>query len=260
MRSNPSSRMRVDLRPSHAAWVRYSAGLASIAAAMCGGSCSSAAGDDAGTPESLDAQDAPTNIPGDETETATPDGAPGDATSLPLDGEDRDAITPDDTPVADRSEEPQPIPLCLRLRDPERPVKVLELSQDVRSRYLTFVATDCMVSGLFAVPSATFAAWSNRLYDWNLDLWACTDHAATGFPLVHAEVDDLTSADEAALIDDYLEAATRVLRLSLPEATRMRQDLERLGMAAVTRQSDERLFSECDAEDAGAPDAAEGGT
>ena len=127
---------------------------------------------------------------------------------------------------------------------------MLQFSQDVRSDYLTLVATDCMVRGLLAVQGATLIQWSNDLYRWNLDLWACTDHAATGFFLVHGEVNDLTSADAAVLIDDYLQAATQILRLSPPEATQIRQDLVRLGRTAITRQSDERLFSECDANDA----------
>jgi hypothetical protein len=255
MRSNPSSRMQVAL---HIPWLQRSAGLASIAVAMGGASCSDAADGHADAAPTLDVEDAGPGVHGDEAEEWMPDGAPtSDAPFFAPNGADADA-TAADGPGPDHSETGG-IPLCLRLRDPDRPVKVLDLSQDVRSGYLTFVAADCMVRGLFAVPSATVAAWSNRLYDWNLDVWACTDHAATGFALVHSEVTDLTSADAAVLIEDYLEAATRVLRLSPPEATQMRQDLVRLGMAAITRQSDERLFSECDANDAGREAAEEGG-
>ena len=206
----------------------------------------------------LDVQDGAPGVHRDVTEGWTPDGArASDAPFFAPNDGDADAFTAVDGPGAEQSE-PGRIPLCLRLRDPDRPVKVLDLSHDVRSDYLTFVATDCMERGLFAVPGASVVAWSNDLYDWNLDLWACTDHAATGFALVHSEVTDLTSADAAVLIDDYLEAATRVLRLSPPEATQMRQDLVRLGTAAITRQSDEHLFSECDANDAAADAAEEG--
>src|SRR5258708_3472293 len=125
--------------------------------------------------------------------------------------------------------------LCRRLSDPNFPVRVLDMSADVRNGYLRLVAGDCRLDGLFPVRSATLAAWSNHLYDWNLDLWGCTDRVATGFALVHAEVGDLTSADAALLIDDYLTTAASTLRLSPSEATRIRQDLVRLGMAAITR-------------------------
>jgi hypothetical protein len=144
------------------------------------------------------------------------------------------------------------VPLCLRLSDPDRPVKVLDMSADVRAGYLTLVANDCRLDGLFPSQSASLAAWSNRLYDWNLDLWGCTNRAVTGFAPVPSEISDLTSADAALLIDDYLVAVTPVLRLSATEAIQMRQDLAHLSIAAITRQSDEHPFSACDAGDAGA--------
>jgi hypothetical protein len=237
--------MRVVLSQRHTPSLKRSAGLASIAIAMAGVSCSDGT---TGGPPAPDVEDAVTGKKGD-AEDATPDGSEtGDGPFL--DSGDAGALTSPDGLGADTSDAGR-IPLCLRLQDPDRPAKILQLSQDVRSDYLTLVAMDCMVRGLFAAPRGTLVNWSNDLYDWNLDLWACTDHAATGFFLVHAEVTDLTSADAAVLIDDYLKAATQVLRLSPPEVTQIRQDLVRLGMTAITRQSDERLFSECDQNDAG---------
>jgi hypothetical protein len=125
------------------------------------------------------------------------------------------------------------------------------MSADVRNGYLRLVAGDCRLDGLFPARSATLAVWSNHLYDWNLDLWGCTDRSATGFALVPAEVTELTSADAALLIDDYLATAAVTLKLSPPEATWMRQELVRLGMAAITRQSDEHPYSACGPRDAG---------
>jgi hypothetical protein len=245
--------MRVVLSQRHTTALKRSAGLASIAVAMAGVSCSDGT---TGGPPAPDAEDAATGRKEDAADL-TPDGSQ-TADRTFSDSEDAGAFTSPDGLGADTNDASR-IPLCLRLQDPDRPGKILQLSQDVRSDYLTLVAMDCMVRGLFATQSGTVVNWSNDLYDWNLDLWACTDHAATGFFLVHAEVTDLTSADAAVLIDDYLKAATQVLRLSPPEVTQLRQDLVRLGMTAITRQSDERLFSECDANDAGTEaDAADG--
>jgi hypothetical protein len=249
MRSNPLPGMRAIRSQRHTPSLKMSAPLASLAVAIAGVSCSNVADGTTSAPPAPDAHDAATGRDGNETREVTPDG------SRTIDGyfsdtQDTDAFTSADGAGADASDAGR-IPLCLRLQDPDRPARVLQLSQDVRSDYLTLIAMDCTVSGLFATESAALIKWSNDLYDGNLDLWACTDHAATGFFLVHAEVTELTSADAAMLIDDYLKAATRLLRLSPPEVAQIRQDLMLLGMTAITRQSDERLFSECDAGDAG---------
>jgi len=246
MRSNPSPGMRAMLSQRHTPLLKVLASLASLAMAMASVSCSNVAGGTTGAPPAPDAHDAATGRDRNETSDVAPDG------SRTFDGhlsdtQDTDAVISADGAGVDAGR----IPLCLRLQDPDRPAKVLQLSQDVRSDYLTLVAMDCTVSGLFATGSASLINWSNALYDGNLDLWACTDHEATGFFLIHAEVIGLTSADAAVLIDDYVKSATRILRLSPPEVTQIRQDFVRLGMTAITRQSDERLFSECDAGDAG---------
>jgi hypothetical protein len=219
-----------------------SAGLVAIFLIVGGASCS--AGQNVSTNDAASdatpAMDAPVPVPDSETADATPT---------------FEAASPD-------SAEAARIPLCLRLSEPDRPAKVLNLSADVRTGYLTLVAGDCRMEGLFPTRSATLAAWSNRLYDWNLDLWGCTDRRATGFALVHDEIGDLTSADAALLIDDYLLAANRTLKLSRSEATEMRQDVALLGVAAITRQSDEHPFSGCSACDAGPeadPPPGEGG-
>jgi hypothetical protein len=53
------------------------------------------------------------------------------------------------------------------------------------------------------------------------------------------------------LVDDYLLAAARVLKLSPSEAAQVRQVLDQLGVAAVTRQSNDHPYARCDAGDAG---------
>jgi hypothetical protein len=241
--------MLASLRQSYTQRRRRSAALlaAAITAAPSSVSCSDG---DVVLPDSADAShpfDASDGAPatlGDEAKDDATDEAP-------------DAVMMNDAPVGSPDSEKNDaveagrVALCVRLSDPDRPVKVLDLSADVRTGYLTLVARDCTMDGLFPTRSATLAAWSNRLYDWNLDLWGCTDRAATGFALVHSEIVDLTSADAALLIDDYMLAATRVLKLSPSEATQVRQVLEQLGVAAVTRQSDDHPYARCDAGDAG---------
>jgi hypothetical protein len=194
-----------------------------------------------------------------------------DATDAPTEARDADRDGDDDTPpaVVDADNEgsaadasfdaadARRFPLCLRLSDPDRPVKLLDYSADVRTGYLRLVAGDCQLANLFPATSAQLAAWSNHLYDWNLDLWECRDRAAAGFALVPSESVDLTSTDAALLIDDYLLVATQALRLSHSEAANMRDDLARLAGPAIHRQSDEHPFADCPdgAADAGAAEA-----
>jgi hypothetical protein len=185
----------------------------------------------------LSSPDADGAAPENDASPTTLDGSAGEGAAV-LDGEGVEV-------------EAGGFPLCLRLSDPNRPVKVLDLSADVRTGYLTLVARDCTLEGLLPARSATLATWSNQLYEWNLDLWGCTDHPATGFALVHAEVAELTSSDEALLIDDYLLATSRVLRLSASEAARLRRDVTRLAAATVVRTSDDHPFATCDAGDGG---------
>ncbi len=222
--------------------------LAAFALALGGTACSDAGDAGSGAPRVVDPQD----------------GAPGGETEAGRLGAEADAFTAADEGGEEPTEAAR-IPLCLRLNDPNRPVKIYELSQDMVRGYLTLVATDCMMHGLFT--ARTLVDWSNQLYLFNVDLWGCRDGGASevhawdaaagsGFALIPSQVTELTSTDAAVLIDDYLKAATRVLRLSPPEVTHMRQDLVQLSMAAITRQSDERLFSECDA---GAVDTEAGG-
>ena len=229
--------MLTRLRQSYTRW-QWTAGVAVIAAAINGASCSDASSsqlvDDAGDAPADEppANDAPSyDVPNDELAEDSP--ASDGSVNEPMDSADA------------------AVRLCVRLSDPNFPVHVLNLSADVRNGYLRLVAGDCSLDGLFPTRSATLAVWSNRLYDWNLDLWGCTDRSVTGFALVPAEVTELTSADAALLIDDYLSTATTTLKLSRSEATWMRQELVRLGTAAITRQSDEHPYSACGTCDAG---------
>jgi hypothetical protein len=234
MHSKHAFGMLVSLRQSCTRWRRRAVGLVAIAPIVAEASCSAGENLPIGQGDATPATDAPL---------------------LVSDAESVEATTEADASSADIAEAAR-IPLCLRLTDPDRPGRLLDLSADVRSGYLSLVAADCRVEGLFPTRSSTLAAWSNRLYDWNLDLWGCTDRPATGFALVHADIHDVTSADAALLIDDYLLATARSLRLSPSEATQMRQDLVALAEAAITRTSDEHPHSSCSACDGAAdPDA-----
>ena len=93
-------------------------------------------------------------------------------------------------------------------------------------------------------------AFLNDLLSWCLRFWGCQA------PTVDALVDDfaliyqpapLTSADAAALIDDYMLVATASLALSAPESEAMRAALLRLSRQTVARDSAEFSHSTCDA-------------
>jgi hypothetical protein len=181
---------------------------------------------------------------GDETVDATWSEAAGGDAPTPSDERMDPPMEPDGSDADDASA----VPLCVRLRDPDRPVKILDLSTEVRNGYLLLVSGDCRLDGLFPTRSADLAAWSNRLYDWNLDLWGCSDRAPNGFALIPDGVGNLTSSDAALLVDDYLMTATRALRLSSKEAAEMKRQLDQLALGAITSQSEDHPFSACDAD------------
>jgi hypothetical protein len=219
--------------------------IAALVIAVGSSACSEDGRNDSSEPSELDsAAEALAGHP----EDAAIDDAP-DASPSPASDDETDASSDSFEGAFDGDADAHHFPLCLRLSDPDRPVKVLDLSADVRNGYLTLVAGDCRVAGLLPGTSAAFADWSNRLYDWNLDFWGCTDHAPTGIALVPADVTGLTSADVALLIDDYLIAATSTLRLSSSEASDMRQNLVDLA-TDVTSESDDHPVSVCGASDA----------
>jgi hypothetical protein len=117
----------------------------------------------------------------------------------------------------------------------------------VTLEYLQFVSDDCRVAKLISSNSEIFA-FENDLLVYNLDLWGCRNRNVNRFGLIHASVTDLTSADAARLIDNYIAAATLVLELNAREATQVRQDLAQQSATAITRSGDDYALSTCTAE------------
>jgi hypothetical protein len=155
--------------------------------------------------------------------------------------------------------------LCVRLFDPMRPNSANMLSEQVLNDYVGRLYQDCNVSKLVKAQLDTFFNFQNDMILYQLDLWGCSQQPASGFGITRPEFPGLTSADVARLIDDYMESATKVLKLSAMEAAQMRGDLTGFGAAAITRQSDEFSLSTCvpeggaDATDANVDGAVEGG-
>jgi hypothetical protein len=135
--------------------------------------------------------------------------------------------------------------LCVRLDSPT------VLSFDLTRAYDHKVYADCRVKWVtdlyLRVDSRD--AFLNNLLAWNMQFWGCTPPAPTDFALIYAPT-ALTSADAAALINDYIDAASVALAMSAPEIAGMRAALQRLSQSVVVRTSDE--FSNPSCSDAGA--------
>src|SRR5262249_42654556 len=151
MRSKHAFRMLVPLRQSYTRRRVTSALVAAIVAPSV--SCSESG-------EAAITVDAATDAAAtDDAPFAASDGFAGDRL-VPDAGDDLASGSTGDVASADVVEAGR-IPLCVRLIDPNRPVKVLNLSADVRTGYLTRVAQDCSLEALFPSLSSAFAEWSN---------------------------------------------------------------------------------------------------
>src|SRR5206468_881402 len=115
---------------------------------------------------------------------------------------------------------------------------------------------DCDVAKLVKAEIDTLFMFVNDLLFFSLDLWDCSKHTATDFGLGRPEFPDMTSADVARLIDHYMAAATKILRLDASEAAQMRADLTALGALAIARPSAEFALSMCGPDGGGDADAA----
>jgi hypothetical protein len=169
---------------------------------------------------------------------AETDGSPGDANSG----------------ASDSSDAARPA-LCIRLYDPTNPDQVNKLAEQVEGDFFDRVYRDCDVSKMVRTEVDTLFNFANDLLLYSLDLWGCSKHPVMDFGLARTEFPDLTSADVARLIDHYMAAATKVLRLDAGEAAHMRADLTRLGALAVKRQSTEFALSMCTPDGGGDGDA-----
>jgi hypothetical protein len=168
-----------------------------------------------------------------------------DAIAHPTDEGKPDVFSGDEE-LADVSADAPKLALCLRLVDPQDPNHVFKLSQTVGDAYVLLVAGDCRVDRATYLSSATaFADWRNALYAYNLALWGCNPNAPAGFALLSTELQGLSSADAALVIELYLRAATTVLGLTTSEASDLRRDLQRLAGPLVRNESADYALSDC---------------
>ena len=90
----------------------------------------------------------------------------------------------------------------------------------------------------------------NQLQSFNYALWGCTSSPPTQFALIYEEglVEDprpITSADTAALIEDYLAIVEPRLSLSQREVDAVRAALSELATGVIGVDSSEYSRGEC---------------
>lgn len=136
--------------------------------------------------------------------------------------------------------------VCVRLQSPS------VLSFDVTRTYDHTVYADCRVKWVanLYLDVDQREVFLNNLLAWNMRFWGCTPPPPDNFALIFKPA-PLTSADAAALIDDYVDVATQALGLSAPEITEMRAALTNLAKSTIATVSGEYSHSQC-ASDAGA--------
>jgi hypothetical protein len=129
---------------------------------------------------------------------------------------------------------------CPRLGGPE-------LSAfNVTRAYDHAVYNDCRVTWVtdLYLKTGDRDTFLNDLLSWCLRFWGCQTPAVDDFALIY-QTAPLTSADAAALIDDYMSVATTELTLSTGEIAQMRAALGRLSRQTVAQDSSDYSHSAC---------------
>jgi hypothetical protein len=141
--------------------------------------------------------------------------------------------------------------VCVRLQSPS------VLAFDVTRTYDHTVYADCRVKWVanLYLDVDQREVFLNNLLAWNMRFWGCSPPPPTEFALIFKPA-PLTSADAAALIDDYIDVSTQALGLSAPEIDQMRAALEKLSKSVVATVSNDYSKSQC-ATDAGADGASD---
>jgi hypothetical protein len=134
------------------------------------------------------------------------------------------------------------------------------LSKRVADTFITLIAADCEVVGLYVDHVDELFVFANELVHWNVELWGCSDAMPQRFGLVYRDP-PLSRGDTARLIDHYLDLVKRELVLGSAEERAMRAWLERLGRGATKLDSAAPSRPMCDGETGaggagGAPGAA----
>ena len=135
---------------------------------------------------------------------------------------------------------PEQLTFCPRLTTPS--VNAF----DVTRAYDHAVYDDCRVTwvtNLYLVVNAR-EDFLNNLLSWSLRFWGCQSPAVDDFALIYQKA-PLTSADAAALIDDYIVVATAELTLSTQESSDMRAALTRLAQQTIAQDSADYSNSTC---------------
>ena len=144
-----------------------------------------------------------------------------------------------------------PLTACARLTNVQE-----TLSRTVQN-YFGALREECRLSLLTrGEREGDLPKFGNQLRQFNFSLWGCDSRPLGGFHIVY-EPTTLTAADLSVLIDVYLDVIRPELRLSAPEESAMRAELQRLGASARTSNAQTYSYSECDAGGGDAGDAGE---
>ncbi|HEY1534876.1 MAG TPA: hypothetical protein VGF76_12685, partial [Polyangiaceae bacterium] len=114
------------------------------------------------------------------------------------------------------------------------------------------VFADCRVKWVTSLylQAGARSDFLNSLDAWSQRLWGCLPPPVANFALIY-QTAPLTSADAAALIDDYMAVAIDLLTLSSAESQAMRAALGRLSQQTIAQDSPSYSHSTCDAGGAG---------
>ena len=117
---------------------------------------------------------------------------------------------------------------------------------DVTRDYDHAVFADCRVKWVtnLYLQAGAREDFLNDLLSWSLDFWGCLPPPVDNFALIYQSA-PLTSADAAAIIDDYMLVATADLTLSTSESQAMRAALGRLSQQTIAQDSPDYSQSTC---------------
>jgi hypothetical protein len=131
---------------------------------------------------------------------------------------------------------------CARLTSPT------VLAFNMTRAYDHAVYGDCRVTWVtnLYLDAGARETFLNNLLSWSYRFWGCQTPPVDDFALIYQPA-PLTSADAAALIDDYMIAAIDQLTLSASESDAMRAALLRLSLQTVAQDSPDFSNSTCNA-------------
>ncbi|HET9957572.1 MAG TPA: hypothetical protein VFQ61_23910, partial [Polyangiaceae bacterium] len=148
-------------------------------------------------------------------------------------------------------EPPAALQICKRLDN------VTMLSANVTKQFMGRILDDCAIGLLYEEYFSAPSLLANRILQWNLPLWGCTE-AATSFDLAPDSA-QLSRGDATRLIEHYLASAKPILDLGSTEQRDLKGMLEYLANKRIVDQSDQPSRP-CDLVGAGGNGSDEGGS